>query len=347
MSHNLENRDGRYSFAFTGSRDQIWHRLGQELPEGSPLSTWAKAAGLDFSVCKVPALVDLSGEDFDHMNADSRSLPAPNRKFIVRQDNGHVLGLASDGYKVVQPKDVLEWFEKYITVDDRFHLDAAGVLHSGEVIWATARFNGEMSVAGESHRARLLMSTSFDQSRPTINQGTTTRAVCNNTLSTAWADRRAVIKTTHRSHFKGEQVAKELATIAQSFDIFKKMGDAMAQTAMAKDEVSNFFKTLLEIPFDVKKEDIATVTLNKFTAMSQAYTLTKRERNTNADDVWSALQAVTRYVDHDRTVRNVDQNNANDVTVARFQASTFGSGDGLKGKAFELLLPRIADKIAA
>jgi phage/plasmid-like protein (TIGR03299 family) len=345
MSHNLELRDGRYSFAFTGTRDQIWHRLGQQLEEGATQAEWAKAAGLDFEVAKVPAIVSLEGVKFDHIAPAQRFLPAPNRKFIVREDNGHVLGLASDAYKVVQPRDVLDWFSKYITVDERFHLDAAGVLHSGEAIWATARFNGDMKVAGESHKARLLMSTSFDQSRPTTNQGTTTRAVCNNTLSTAWADNRAVIKTTHRSHFNGEQVAKELATIAQSFDTFKKMGDAMAATALAKDEVSKFFKTLLEIPFDAKADDISGRKMNQFSALSQAYTTTKRERNTKADDVWSALQAVTRYVDHERSVRNVNQDDANDVTVGRFAAATFGTGNDLKGKAFNMLLPLIADKV--
>lgn len=343
--HNLENRNGRYSFAFTGERDQIWHRLGQNVGANATRTEWEEAAGLDFEVVKAAAIVALEGEQFDHINPANRFLPAPNRKFIVRQDNGHVLGLATDAYKIVQPREVLDWFERYITVDERFHLDAAGVLHSGEVIWATARFNGEMKVAGESHKARLLMSTSYDLSRPTINQGTTTRAVCNNTLSTAWADSRAVIRTTHRSHFKGEQVAKELATVAKSFDTFKKMGDAMAATALAKDEVSEFFKELLEIPFDAKKEDISGRKMNQFAELSKAYTTTKRERNTNADDVWSALQAVTRYADHDRSVRNVNQDDADDVSVARFNASTFGSGNDFKGKAFNLLLPRIKDKV--
>ena len=86
--------------------------------------------------------------------------------------------------------------------------------------------------------------------------------------------------------------------------------------------------------------------MNQFSALSQAYTTTKRERNTKADDdVWSALQAVTRYVDHERSVRNVNQDDANDVTVGRFAAATFGTGNDLKGNAFNMLLPMIADKV--
>lgn len=344
MSHNIENRDGRWSFAFTGARDQIWHRLGQEVAVGASREEWLNASGLNFCVVKIPAIAALEGPEFDHIAADRRFLPAPNRNFLVRQDNGHVLGPCSDMYQLVQPADVWDWFEQYITADERFHVDAAGVLHSGESIWCTAVFNGGMEVAGENHKARLLMSTSFDQSRPTTNQGTVTRAVCNNTLSAAWADNRAVIRTSHRSRFSGKQVASELATIAQSFETYKAMGDAMAQTAMAKEEVSKFFKEVLEIPFEAKSEDVSARKLNQFSDLSRAYSVTKRERNSSTDDVWTALQAVTRYADHDRSVRS-GNGTADDILVSRFAASTFGSGNDLKGRAVQLLMPRIKDRV--
>jgi phage/plasmid-like protein (TIGR03299 family) len=271
-------------------------------------------------------------------------LPAENKKFLVRQDNGHVLGLASDQYQVVQPGDVLEWFEKYISVDDRFHLDAAGVLHGGEQLWATARFNGDLMVAGDKHTARLLMSTSYDLSKPTINQATTERAVCNNTLNVAWADKRAVIRTSHRTRFDGDSVHRELGQIAQSFATYKAMGDAMAQTSMAMDEVSRFFKGVLDIPVEAKKEDISTRKLNQFDDLKRAWNVTRRERNDSGKpetDVWSALQAVTRYVDHDRAVKSGEMGEE----VSRFAAAQFGSGDALKGKAMGILMPLIRDKV--
>lgn len=340
MAHNLENIDGVYSFAFTGERTEIWHRLGQELPADATQAQWINASGFGFTVAKVPAIVGLEGAEFDHIPAERRFMPASNRKFIVRQDNGHVLGMASDMYQVVQPTDVLEWFERYITVDDRFHLDAAGVLEHGEKLWATAKFNGDLTVAGDRHIARLLMSTSYDQTQPTINQATTTRVVCQNTMRVAHNDNRAVVRTRHTSRFDGSRVARELSSIAQSFETYKAMGDAMAQTEMAKEDVSKFFKELLEIPFEAKKDDVSTRKMNQFADMSRAYSATKRERNSERDDVWTALQAVSRYVDHDRSVRNADNE-----LVGRFTSATFGSGDSMKGRAMELLMPRIRDKV--
>ena len=52
---------------------------------------------------------------------------------------------------------------------------------------------------------------------------------------------------------------------------------------------------------------------------------------------FTALNAVTRYVDHEKTVHGGD----------RMSSATFGAGDRFKGQALGLLMPLIADKVAA
>jgi phage/plasmid-like protein (TIGR03299 family) len=335
MAHNIEQKDGVYSFAFTGERSEIWHRLGTELDAGAGRDEWLKAAGLTYRVEKVPAIASLNGPDFDHLAPEKRFVET-DKRFLARQDNGHILGIAGEGYQTVQPVDVWDWFENYITVDDRFHIDAAGVLGSGERLWITARFNGSLDVAGDRHIPRLLMSTSFDASQATRNEATMTRVVCANTLRAAHMSAKALIKTRHNTRFDGKAVHRELGQIAQSFVQFKAMGDAMAQQAMTRDSVQSFFATLLGVAPDAKAADISTRTKNIATDLAASYRRTQHERNSARDDVWTALQAVTRYVDHDRTVRN-----APNETVGRFDSGTFGSGDAMKGKAMELLLPLV------
>jgi hypothetical protein len=191
------------------------------------------------------------------------------------------------------------------------------------------------------------MSTSFDCSSPTINKPVLERVVCRNTFDAAMAEPQSAIKTRHSTRFNPKQVADEIAKIAQSYDKFKLMGDALAQATMAREEVSKFFKELVDIPFDAKREDVSTRKMNIFEELSTAYGTSLREaNNNNAGTAWPALQAVTRYVDHDRTVRNV-ADFAGGEHEARFAAATFGSGNDLKGKAWSLLMPRIADKVAA
>jgi hypothetical protein len=127
-------------------------------------------------------------------------------------------------------------------------------------------------------------------------------------------------------------VAKELAQIAQSFAEYKALGDAMALVSISKEQVSKLFKTLLDIPHDQDRKDTSTRKLNQFADLKDAYFATQRERNSNRDDVWTALQAVTRYVDHTRSTRNAE----NDV-VGRFDSGTFGSGDAMKSRAMDEL----------
>lgn len=341
MAHNLDFSNNRANIAFLGSRQEVWHKLGQEMQPGMSIDDWANAAGLNWEAIKVPAIASLEGAVFDHLPPSQRFKPVEDRYFTVRNDTGHVLGFCSDRRQEVQPREVLEWFDRYISVDDRFQLDVAGSLKGGEIIWATATYNGDLTVAGERHRARLLMSTAYDGSQSTINQGTMTRVVCNNTLSAAWSDKRAVIRTRHSTKFNPAQVANELARVAQGFACYKAMGDAMAQTQMAATEVASFFKDLLEIPHDAKRDDVSTRKANQLQDLGRAYDTSVRE-GAEQGSVWAALQAVTRYVDHDRSTR-ASGDTAQDQ--AKFLSSQFGSGAQFKGKAMEILMPRIKDKI--
>lgn len=339
--HNLDMSNNRANIAFLGSRKDVWHRMGQEMLPGMSIEEWAKQAGLGWTAYAVPAIAHLEGAQFDHLEPSKRFSPVPGQRFICRGDTGFALGYVSDGYQIVQPRDVLDWFDRYIRVDDRFALDTAGSLNGGRTIWALAKFNGDLNVAGDSHSARVLMSTTFDGTGSTINQATTTRVVCENTIRVAWADNKAVVRTRHSTRFDAARVGKELSQIAQSFAHYKAIGDAMASHELSREQVVDFFKDCLDIPRDAKRDDISTRKQNQFADLGRAFGITKLERNlpNGSADAWTALQAVTRYVDHDRATRK------DDTGEAQFASAQFGSGDQLKGKALQLLMPLVRDKV--
>jgi phage/plasmid-like protein (TIGR03299 family) len=335
MAHNIDMTNGRANIAFAGARADIWHRLGQQMQPGQSIDDWAREAGLNWEAIKVPAIASLSGSQFDHIEPAKRFREVEDRNFVVRSDNGHPLGYVSDRYQPVQPREVLDWFDRYIAVDDRFKLDVAGSLKNGEIIWATATFNGDMKVGGDNHVARLLMTTTFDGTGSTINKGTMIRTVCNNTLDMALADKSATIRTRHNTKFDAAKVGRELAAIAKGFEQYKAIGDAMANVEMSGEQVSKFFKEILDIPFDAKRDDISARKSNQFSALSNAYKTSIKE-GAPANSVWAALQALTRYVDHDRTSGSDE---------SKCLSSQFGSGAQLKEQAMGLLLPMVKDKV--
>ncbi len=341
MAHNLDMSNNRANIAFAGDRKSVWHRLGQEQMQGKSKAEWIAAAGLNWSAILVPATVRYPA-DFPVPELRGQVHNLDGRFNNVRSDNGFCLSdtmLASDRYENVQPEEQVDFCDHFVSVDERFSFDVMGSLDQGRRIWCLARYNGDFTIGGDAHQAWLLMSTTFDGSGATIAQMTTTRVVCENTWRLANADASAQVKVRHNTRFDPEKARKQLATLAQSVEKYKQIGDAMAQNEMASTEVSNLFKTLVGIPFDAKAEDVSTRKMNIFAELSNAYSATVAE-GTEANTAWTAFQAVTRYCDHDRTTRGGDSRLEAQVT-----SNFFGSGDALKGKAMDLLLPRIREKV--
>jgi phage/plasmid-like protein (TIGR03299 family) len=327
------------SMAFIGDRNDIWHRFGNQMAEGETIDDWRKRAGLDWTAVKVPAIAALEGADFEHIAMDSRFAPVPGFKFLARSDNGRVLGYVSDGYQIVQPAEVLEWFRDYIANDSRFQLDVAGVLGQGERVWATAKFNGDLSVAGERHTARVLMVTSFDGSLATRNKMVVTRVVCQNTLAVGLGEKTPNITTRHSTRFVAERVGRELGKLAASTTRFKAVGDAMATVHLDSNAMLSFFRQCLDVAESEKLSDLSSRKQNQLQALASAHDRSVAE-GAEKFTAWSALQAVTRYADHERSTRGGDSENA-----ARFESANFGSGDLLKQKAMGILMPLIKDKV--
>lgn len=329
---------GKAGIAYRGEANDVWHRLGASRKnDQTTKEEWLRDAGLDFVALKAPAKYVFNGE---FRTADDLC-------FNVHSKTGRVLGrqAVTDVYQAVQPLECYEFFQQFIGVDDRFALDVLGNFKGGSIVWGSALFRDALTIAGEPHVMRLMLSTTFDSSAATRAQAHVTRPVCDNTIAMAHAESDgAVVSVRHNTRFNRETVAKQLAGLVTSTNRYKVMGDAMATVMLSKQQVSEMFKTLLEIPFDAKETDISTRKANQFRALSTAFGVTRRERNLPNDapiDAWTMLQAITRYVDHDRVSINGDNGEK------QFLSANFGSGDSLKGKAMALLVPLIKDKIAA
>jgi len=340
MAHEIDMSNGRANMAFVGNRKDIWHGLGHEITPDDSLDDCVRKAGLDWRVIQCPSYAALASTDFDHIPAADRFREVPDNFFHCRSDTGAVLGFATDSYRVHQPREMVDFMRQFVGVDSRFKIDTLGSLKGGRVIWAMASFADEFTIANDKHKARLLITTSFDSTMATIAKATMTRVVCNNTLSMSLYDSSAEVRVRHNTKFDGQAAAAKLGAIAQGFTQYKALGDAMLQVQLSAKEISDFFKSLLDIPFDAKQEDVSTKKLNNFEALKRAYGDTVQE-GTAPLTSWAALNAVTRFVDHTKHIKNT----AN--PESRVLSAEFGSGANMKAKALELLIPAAKLKVAA
>lgn len=200
MAHEIENIDGRYTFARLEGTDETWHGLGQTIPATSTVDELLDAAGLNYTTGLAPLFAELPGDilapSVDH---SSDLLPNGSRQYQPwRQYEGQdpeLLGRpVTQGYSVVPPKLMGEYAQQIIDItsadgneDDRVAtLDCAGSLRGGNRLFITLALD-EVTVDRNGFpdvtRTSAVIMSSFDKTAPFVIDTKSIRVVCNNTFS--------------------------------------------------------------------------------------------------------------------------------------------------------------------
>lgn len=324
MAHNISNVNGRNEMAYVG--ETPWHGLGQALRLGAPLEEWITAAGMDWRVqrSKVRYFTDKNG---------ANQLEWPEQHVLFRSDTKAPLGLVSDGYKVVQPRQVLEFF-KDLTIDNRMTLETAGTLKGGAIYWALAKIHEWDGIGEDKIGGYVLLSTSADGSRKTSGKFTAVRVVCNNTLSAADADGKREVAVSHRSVFDEHKVKIDLGLAHDAFQAFMVKARALANRRISKPEAVDLTLRLLGgdgyRDFSPEKRDEVLASKH---AQGIAYLYAGAGKGAQMDSAkgtaWGYVNAVTEYVDWHYPARKPEN---------RLASAWYGPGERMKNNAMDLAL---------
>lgn len=315
--HMIDTTTGRAAMAYVGQKP--WHSLGQELTPGASIEQWTQEAGLGYTVLESPVLY--------RTPAVTELQAWPNRKVLHRSDTGAPLAVVSDGYRVVQPAEIMGFFGKLADIGG-FELETAGALSDGRRVWALARVNdGANIVDGDLVRAYVLLGTSYDGTMATVGKFTNIRVVCNNTIVQALGNEGHTVRVLHSERFDPDAVRLELGIVADQWERFLLQARKLAGVPMDKMQADEFVQALLE-PYHTSKLE-----LNETKAYKRIMDLFVNRWAIGsdipgvADTRWGMLNAVTEMVDHERG------RNAN----TRIESAWFGTGAALKLRALELL----------
>ena len=324
--HAIDTSNARNNIAYVGEKP--WHGLGQELTYDADIDTWKREAGLTFSVKR--AAVNYAPDD------GSEPLAMAGRSVLYRDDTRAPLGIVSDGYRIVQPGTVLEFFRD-LTERGGFQMDTAGVLHGGKRVWALAKMNEGANVVGTDRvMPYLLLATSFDGGLATTAKFTAVRVVCHNTISialnTGSTAAAKTVKVAHHSTFDAAQVQQQMGLIKSSWDTFMSTARQMATVELSNKHLDQITRKLVEPTLGPKadgtRQDAEGVRASK--AYRQILELFAGKAIgsdlTGGPSAWAWLNAVTQYVDHERG-RNPD---------TRMNSAWFGNGDVMKSRAMAL-----------
>jgi phage/plasmid-like protein (TIGR03299 family) len=317
MAHELTQRaTGKTEMAFIG--ETPWHGLGQRLDEGASIDTWITAAGMDWKVCR----------------SRVRYGEAPNQRVfddahvLFRSDSKDPLGIVSPSYKIVQPREVLEFFRD-IAGSQGAVLETAGTMFGGRRFWALANLGRAELIRGNDEvRQYLLLTSSCDGSSATEARETIVRVVCNNTLSAALSVKsKHAVRVTHRSVFDEKAVKASLAATGGHFNAFVEAAQALARRNVSVKKAEEFVAKLLAD--STTRDDVAETPgfksiMGLFKTSAIGGTLLSAEGT-----AWGLVNAVTEHVDHRARARSQEN---------RVASAWFGDGDTLKTKAFEMAL---------
>ncbi|MFM4936881.1 DUF932 domain-containing protein [Aeromonas veronii] len=307
------------TMAYTGQTP--WHGLGNVLPPQQSLDIWQQAAGMDWTIEQSDVLYNVTSDAL-HIR------PFAMSKVLYRSDTLAPLSVVSKRYNVVQPHEVLHFYQELVQAGG-FELETAGVLKGGRKLWALAKTGQDMKLnGGDTVKSYLLLATSCDGTLCTTAQFTSLRVVCNNTLQMALNDKFDAIKVPHSTKFNPEHVKEVLGLGLANWDLFQRNIHELSHRSVSPAEAILFFSDLINDPTDDDGNIVLSRPTKKLQELYQGAGMGS-DLASAKNTAWGLVNAVTEYVDHHRRARSQDN---------RLDSAWFGQGAQLKYHALEQAL---------
>ena len=255
---------------------------------------------------------------------------APDRKAIVRSDNGHVLGVFKDGY---EQHPYRQWLIKAVEnlLDDGLSIGSAGLLKGGAVAWVSVEVPDNLTTKeGVVFRPNLLAVTSFDGSLATTYKRVVTNVVCDNTMAAALGENGQHLKVKHSKYSKLRLAAARdaLDLVLATADEFENRVQALCAVDVSDKAWAQFLDAHAPMPAEVGRS--RTMAENKRDSLTKLWNHDVRVspwRNT----AYGVVQAVNTYAHHEQTVRGATRAERNMLRAVT------GEWDNLDGETVTTL----------
>lgn len=300
-----------------------WTGLGAKVGHKDSLDTILKNSNLGWEAKRSPVLFT-SGED---------EICKGTSDVIYRSDNNYQLGIVSDKYKIVQPKEVFSLYQSLVGLEG-WKLDVVGQLDGGRRLWGLAKTNASFFAGNNTDDIvdiYFLLTTTFDGSSATIGKFTSMRVACGNSLSLAVGKNEGLGKVTvhHKSDFDPKRVKEKLGVYKKASEVFEEQVELLVNKPISDEQAVRFLIDILE----KEGADPDNLSARQANIVASVFELYKGKGlgsnwGSSKGTAWGLLNAITQHVDY-----NVGRNTNNIVRQA-----WFGLGETLKIKAMNQLL---------
>jgi phage/plasmid-like protein (TIGR03299 family) len=318
MSHELELReDGTALMAYSG--ELPWHGLGKPVPADLTAEQMLKAAGLDWTVEKIPLFFEIPDPKDDGLVV---AIPAP-ASALVRSTDRKVLDVVTPKWNPLQNAEAFQFFHDFVMSGD-MEMHTAGSLKGGQLVWALARIK-EGFVVGKSKdevQSHLLFSNPHQFGKSIDIRFTPIRVVCWNTICMALSGTKdltvtqQVVRANHRKPFDAEKVKDTLGLAHSRLEEYKDAANFLAGKRFTDETLNQLFASIFP-----KSGETEGFSRNHKLALEAVVKQPGAEMN--AGSFWQAFNAITFLTDH--TLGRGPE--------TRLDSAWFGSNRALKSRA--------------
>jgi phage/plasmid-like protein (TIGR03299 family) len=248
--------DNVTTMAYNSEKGPPWHGKGVPVRGLATAAECIRAAGLDWSVAKIPLRLD-----------DTGGLPVPGVMATVRtdlplRDPRRILGVVGEEYRPLQNWEAFRFFDEVVGVGAAIY-ETAGAIDHGRWIWLLARLEGVLRPAPEDevhpyvllangHDGRLMVHLAF----------TPVRVVCQNTLILALegAQRHFVFRHDRGLPRRLREAGALLRSLLETTRAAEAEWQQMAQRRLAAPEAWRYFDLVFRPgPDDENEEGLPAV----------------------------------------------------------------------------------------
>jgi phage/plasmid-like protein (TIGR03299 family) len=257
---------------------------------------------------------------------------------ITRSDTGRTLGVVKGWYEPCQNDEMFDFMDKFLKAAGT-RIETCGSLRNGRTVWALAKAGTVEFLPGDPVDEYFLFRNGFDGRTNIELCFTTIRVVCNNTLSAALEGAANLwkIRHTRSRNARLEEVYQAIEAQNKNSLALKEAMVTLLNKKMGDREVLDFFTRLVTPPAkgDMPTE-LKTSQANVINKMAEIYFGNGLGMDLKGvrGSAYGALQSVTAWADHYRTIRPGER----DKAEARFESNFMGSAAAFKADAFNLLM---------
>lgn len=282
MAHELDMTSGK-GMVYVG--DVPWHGLGQKIPADLTPEQVLTAAGLDWTVEKVPLFAGWNNKKLD-----------TGTSALVR-DNGTVLDTVSNDWNIVQNHQAFEFFNDFVGAGD-MEMHTAGSLKNGQIVWALAKIKESFDVVkNDQVDSYMLFTNPHKYGWSTSVSLTPIRVVCMNTLrlSLGATNQDKIVRVNHSNVFDADEAKMLIGVSHDKLMKYKETAKFLASKKAKHEDVVAYFKRIFPLTTTSNKRG-AELSRNA----EHAIELLEKQPGAKygAGTWWQPVNSVTYFLDH-------------------------------------------------